>query len=86
MKIAAGFLAGMITCSLIMMFICNWAVPARAEESSELSNLLPDFGKIYRAALASPFQQVEKEIYDADIANFYHGLMEKTGLNEITVE
>ncbi len=42
-----------------------------------------DIGKIYRTSLATPFQQVEGEIYDEDIANYYDALMQKTGLNEI---
>jgi hypothetical protein len=49
-----------------------------------------DFSNCYRISpdlrlLLRPFQQVEGEIHDPDIAN-YHTLMEKTGLNQIEDE
>lgn len=43
-----------------------------------LTGLLPDIQKIYRESLTMPFIQAESEIYDEDIADFYHNLMEKT--------
>jgi hypothetical protein len=39
-----------------------------------------NFEKIYTDALTEPFIKAESKIYDADIAEYYHGLMEKTGL------
>jgi len=49
-----------------------------------LTKLLPDFEKIYRDALTTPFIQAESKISDPDIASYYRGLMEKTGLTDST--
>ena len=53
------------------------------EEQSEGGNIigiLPDIRKIYHEALVSPFQKVEQEIHDEDIAQFYRELIESCGL------
>ena len=83
MKMLVGFLIGIIACLLILAFTGNAAFTARADEDLGLSAMLPDIGKIYRSSLSAPFQQVEKEIYDEDIANFYRELMQETGLDAI---
>ncbi|MHB8105462.1 MAG: hypothetical protein ACYDG5_08000, partial [Dehalococcoidales bacterium] len=41
---------------------------------------ISNFDKIYREALTEPFIKAESKISDPDIAEYYHGLMEKTGL------
>ncbi len=41
---------------------------------------ISSFEKMYREALTEPFIKAESKITDPDIAEFYHGLMEKTGL------
>lgn len=41
---------------------------------------IANFEQIYTDALTEPFIKAESKIYDADIAEYYHGLMEKTGL------
>ena len=51
-----------------------------SDNSSSLLDLLPDFDKIYRAALTEPFIKAESKIKDPEIADYYHGLMDKTGL------
>jgi hypothetical protein len=86
MKIVIGFIAGTIAGLIITIFAFNCALPAKAEESEDLSSLLPDIQKIYRESLTAPFQQVESEIYDPEIAGFYNTLMQKTGLSEYTCE
>lgn len=56
---------------------------ARAEGDDEgLAGLLPDIGKIYHAALVTPLEEVEDEIQDEEIAEFYHRLLQKYELNE----
>jgi len=47
-----------------------------------LVNLIPDFEKIYRKSLIMPFEKAESKIYDKDIAEFYHELLDETGLRE----
>ena len=44
--------------------------------------LLPDIRQIYREALVSPFIEAEKEIQDEDIAQYYHGLLQRCGLDK----
>ena len=43
---------------------------------------MPDIEKIYREALISPLLEAEDTIYDEDIAQYYHGLLERTALDE----
>jgi ribosome biogenesis GTPase A len=91
MKLAIGFICGAAICFLIMFGI-KPILPAYAEEvnppddsenvTQTLVGLLPDIEKIYRESLTMPFIQAESEIHDEDIANFYHALMEKTGLTD----
>jgi hypothetical protein len=88
MKIAISFICGVIVCSLII-FGVKTISPTRADTASEsentstnLTSLLPNFGKIYHDALTEPFIKAESKIYDPDIADFYRGLMEKTGLTD----
>jgi hypothetical protein len=84
MKIAFFFVLGIAVGLLITVCVMLGSSRSNAqEESGDLASLLPDIGNIYRVSLAAPFQQVEGEIHDPDIANFYHNLMEKTGLNQI---
>ena len=92
MKMAISFISGVIICSLIMFFGVKVVLPIRAEtdnttEISEnvsqgLLDLLPDIEKIYREALTTPFEKAESKIYDEDIAEFYHELLENTVLGE----
>jgi hypothetical protein len=92
MKIVIGVLIGLVVGVLAAVFIINGTFSAKADESvstetgEDLSALLPDIGKIYRQSLGSPFREVEDEIYDEDIANFYHKLMQDTGLDRIGLE
>ena len=83
MKLVIGMLIGMVFGGLILGLISGGV--SRAEDGGELdlSSLLPDIGHIYRTSLAAPFQQVETEIEDEDIANFYHRLMQDTGLTRV---
>ena len=91
MKMAISFMAGMAVCSLLLfgvrMVLPVSAVTDDPEAASEnttdgLLNLLPDIEKIYRESLTMPFIRAESEIHDEDIADFYHALMEKTGLTD----
>ena len=45
-----------------------------------LTNLIPDFEKIYEEALITPFIKAESKIYDEDIAEFYSELLDRTGI------
>jgi hypothetical protein len=91
MKMAISFLCGIAVCALII-FGVKPILPTHADTAGETSGtdnttttlvgLLPDFEKIYRDALTSPFIKAESKITDPDIAEYYHGLMEKTGLTD----
>ena len=88
MKMAISFICGVVVCSLII-FGVKTISPTRADTTGEsentttsLTSLLPDFEKIYHDALTEPFIKAEGKIYDPDIADFYRGLMEKTGLTD----
>lgn len=92
MKMLVGFFSGITICGLLLLGLVS-ALPIRAQTQTEdlneasgnltqgLINLLPDIEKIYREALTSPLHEAEKKIYDKDIAQFYHQLLEKTALN-----
>jgi len=87
-KMIIGFFSGVMVCVLLLIGIQS-ALPIRAEsddtilssDNLSLSHLLPDIEKIYREALLSPLHEAEKNIYDEDIAQFYHTLLEKSALN-----
>jgi hypothetical protein len=88
MKMALFFLAGMVVSLLIVFAIFHIGSPVQAEDSApsdnniDLASMLPDIKGIYHTCLTEPFKQVEVEIHDPDIANYYHKLMQKTGLTE----
>jgi len=92
MKIAISFISGIVVCCLIIFGIKTVMPSARAETDTSsnvsgnftqsLINLIPDFEKIYREALIMPFEKAESKIYDKDIADFYHELLDRTGLRE----
>ncbi len=88
MKVAIGFIAGIIICAFMFIGVRS-VLPISADTSQEESNtggslaeLIPDFEKIYRESLIQPFVKAESQIYDEDIRDFYHGLLESTGLTE----
>jgi len=83
MKLVIGIFIGMVFSGLILGLISGGVLRAEDDGESDLTTLLPDIGRIYRESLAAPFQQVEAEIEDEDIANFYHQLMQKTGLTQV---
>ena len=88
---AISFICGVVVCCLIIIGV-KPVLPAQAatdyfgDESDNtttfLTDLLPDFEKIYRDALTMPFIRAESKIYDEDIAGFYRELMDKTGLTD----
>jgi hypothetical protein len=89
MKVALSFICGAVICYLVVIGV-KPVLPAMADEAGStdvsgnntglLSNLMPDFDKIYKDALAEPFIKAESKIQDPEIADYYHGLMNKTGL------
>lgn len=83
MKLVIGILIGIVFSGLILGLISGGVSRAEDDGGLDLTSLLPDIGRIYRTSLAAPFQQVEEEIEDEDIANFYHRLMQETGLTQI---
>ena len=94
MKIIIGFFSGIMVSGLLLLGIQS-ALPIRAQTDSTSDNLseasanlsqslvelLPDIEKIYREALLTPLHEAEKKIYDDDIAQFYHTLLEKSALD-----
>jgi hypothetical protein len=89
MKVAIGFIAGMIICAFMLMGIMS-VLPISADtaqadgndETNSLIGLVPDVEKIYRESLIKPLISAESQIYDEDIRQFYRGLLESTGLTE----
>ncbi|MFC1945788.1 hypothetical protein ACFLW1_01160 [Chloroflexota bacterium] len=87
MKITVGFFIGVIFCGMALLGL-QAALPIFAQEPTDnstsdnfsLAELLPDIEQIYQDALMTPFIEAEAKIYDEDIAEFYHKLMEKTNL------
>ncbi len=88
MKTVIIFFSGIIVSGLLLLGVVS-AVPIFAQSDNESSDnfslvdLLPDLEKIYREALITPLLEAEKKIYDEDIANFYHKLLERTELDTI---
>ncbi len=89
LKMILGFVSG-IAVSGLLLFGVQVALPIRAQSENvspasdnlSLVHLLPDIEKIYREALTSPLREAEKKIYDKDIADFYHQLLQKTALDK----
>ena len=91
MKMAISFISGILVCGLLL-FGAKTVLPIRAETDnlSALSenvtqtflDLLPDIEQIYRESLTQPFIKAESKIYDEDIAEFYHELLDATILGE----
>lgn len=89
MKMIISFIAGVTVC-VIMLYGVRTMLPAASANTLDktgsdnatlsLSTLMPDFQKIYRQSLAEPFIKAGADITDPGIANFYNGLMQKTGL------
>jgi hypothetical protein len=86
MRVIIGFIIGVVFAAFVLWFMVGTPASAQTEGEPSLADLLPDIGRIYRTSLAAPFQQVEKEIYDPDIANYYRTLMRETGLDQIDTE
>jgi hypothetical protein len=88
MKLIVFFLAGMVVSLLIVFAIFHVGSPVQADDSVpggdsvDLASMLPDIQGNYHTCLTEPFKQAETEIHDPDIANYYHKLMQKTGLTE----
>ncbi|MGD1119607.1 MAG: hypothetical protein ABR886_08990 [Dehalococcoidales bacterium] len=90
MKMAISFISGIAVCCLIIFGVrmaiptrADTAVPAGADNATAgLTNILPNFEKIYHDALTEPFIKAQSKITDPDIADFYQGLMAKTGLTD----
>lgn len=90
MKVVLSFICGAVACALIIISVKS-VLPAMADtadsgpvsdNTSFLADLLPDIEKIYRESLAAPFIKAESKIYDAEIADYYRDLMDKTGLTD----
>jgi hypothetical protein len=91
MKILISFICGIII-SCVAVFCLKPVLPTFAETSDPgaessgntqgIVDSISSLDKIYRDALTEPFIKAESKIYDEDIADYYHGLMEKTGLTD----
>ncbi|MFH0941774.1 MAG: hypothetical protein V1823_01955 [Chloroflexota bacterium] len=87
MKVVFGFLGGIFFGGVLMVML-SFGLPALAQSDNttsdnfSLSDLLPDIEKIYRDALLTPFLKAEDKIYDKDIADYYHTLLDKSGFYE----
>jgi predicted PurR-regulated permease PerM len=89
LKIAMIFIFVMMVCSLVLFGLKTvGTIQAQSSDLSEpsenlsqgLADLLPDIEKIYQESLTLPFQKAESKIYDEDIAQFYHELLDRSGL------
>ena len=95
MSIKAMLLAGLIieivVAGLLLVGLSSVSIQAGADDSVEIQavsdnsvglEILPDIGRIYRAALVTPLEAVEDEIQDEEIAEFYHRLLQKYDLGD----
>jgi hypothetical protein len=87
-KVVTGFLGGIIFGGFLMVSL-SLGLPALAQTTDDttsdnltLTDLLPDIEKIYREALLTPFLKAEDKIYDEDISQYYHDLLEGSGFYE----
>jgi hypothetical protein len=55
-------------------------IASSVNNNKGILNTIANFDKIYNDALTEPFIKAEGKIYDPDIAEYYRGLMGKTGL------
>jgi len=89
MKMALSFISGLIVCGLILFGVRS-SLPIQAQTASDnltsddisFVELLPDIELIYQESLTTPFIKAEDKIYDEEIAQFYHELVESTVLYE----
>jgi hypothetical protein len=66
-----------------LLLLGVFSPPSHADsEDSTLTTLLPDIQKIYRTALTYPLEKAGEDIQDPEIADFYHRLIQKYGLDE----
>jgi len=77
-----GLVIEVIVGGILMLGLLSPTLTRADTEEPGLVQLLPDIGKIYRAALTTPLQQVEHEIHDKEIAEFYHRLLQKYELDK----
>jgi hypothetical protein len=90
MKMAISFLCGIAFCGLAFLvvkpvlpaFADTEAVSQSDNSTQGIIDSISGFDKIYRDALTEPFIKAESKIYDPDIAEYYRGLMDKTGLTD----
>jgi hypothetical protein len=89
MKMAISFISGIVVCCLIIFGVrtvipttatANGADSESDNNTLSLVNLLPNIEEIYQNALTEPFIKAGYKITDPDIAEYYNGLMQKTGL------
>ena len=93
MKLALSFFSGLVVSGLLL-FGAQSAIPTLAQTNTDntdsgnfsLVELLPDIEKIYREALITPLQKADEKIYDEDIADFYHTLLERSSLDISVIE
>jgi len=79
-----GFFIGAITVS-ILLFSIQFFTPLRAQSEDEepsLYDLVPDLEKINREALITPLLEAEKTIWDEDIAEYYHLLLQRCSFTD----
>jgi len=89
MKMALSFVSGLIVCGLILFGVKS-TLPIQAQTESEnvtsedisFVELLPDIERIYQESLTAPFIKAVDKIYDDELAQFYHELIESTVLYE----
>ena len=75
-----GLVIEVIVGSIFMLGLLSPSPTQADTEEQNLMQLLPDIRNIYHAALTTPLQEVEHEIQDKDIAEFYHRLLQKYDL------
>jgi hypothetical protein len=95
MKMLLGFSIGTTFALLLVLVMTNNTTTVSADAAAStttytddlnVTGLMPDVGQIYNAALGDPYRQVETEITDPDIANYFHRYMEDTGLDKFGAE
>lgn len=84
-KLIVGMVVGVVVSfALVMGLLIPLSAAAGFGDSDE--SYVSGVRNTLREALTLPFQEVEKEIEDEQIAGFYHKLLEKTGLAQVEDE
>ena len=83
MKMMLAFVGGIVIGGLVLGGLLSPALSlAGGSGDLGLTEILPDIKRIYYEAVVTPFQEAEQELEDEEIAEFYHLMLQKCGLDK----